>query len=165
MIFAPIDQQGPDARRKQLIGKLMQQAQQQTAANAQTANTARTGGAAFAGSGAPFHGVDNAARAFRPQTTQSSNILPSILAKLGGGLNAPQKGEVSPGRGIAITDPASVIAALHTAAPEARGLASNPIPVPGAPQQNLPAAAPIQAVPSMPNLTVSAPTNGPVGDV
>lgn len=135
MIFAPMDQQGPDARRKQLMSKLMGQVQQNLATNSNTPLPAMNrGSSALAGAGAPFRGAATVLRSARPQTTQGTNILPSILAKLGAALHDPQQGELSPGHGLAIGDPASVIANLHASPVLSPGPIGHPIPTPTAPQ-------------------------------
>lgn len=99
----PINVAGPDDRRKQLMAKLGQQAQQNGAAHAAIPMPlgARAGTAAALGTGTGFrapgmHALPN------PQSTQSPNILANILARLGVG-GRPQDNEVSHGLGSPIS--------------------------------------------------------------
>jgi len=74
-VFAPVDQSGPDARRKQLIAKLMGQAQSNTAQG-------RAAVGLIGAAGPTFHGGQLALA--RPAATQDSNVINSALANLGG---------------------------------------------------------------------------------
>jgi hypothetical protein len=89
-LFAPMDPRGPDQRRKQLMAKLAQGRGRGVPMPAQA-------GHASMGTGAPFRGAGN----FRPPSTHGSNVMQSILQRLGVG-GAPGQGEFSPGPGQAI---------------------------------------------------------------
>lgn len=69
--FAPVDPRVPNARRKQLVAKLMQQQQSAQTPQRQSAITATTGLVGRVGG--------------RPGGVQHSNVLASVLSKLGVG--------------------------------------------------------------------------------
>jgi hypothetical protein len=91
-MYSPVNVTGPDQRRKQLMAKLGQQAQGNMAS--------QQGVAASVGTGlkAAMHAMP------RAQSTQSTNILPSVLARLGI-LGNPKADEVSQGFGAPIDSP------------------------------------------------------------
>lgn len=132
-MFSPMNVAGPDSRRKQLVAKLSQQAQQHGAANA---GVPMPPGAAHGGSGAAALGVGRSFGAPQmrglpsPQSSQAPNILASLLARLGVG-GRPQENEVSGGPGSPISPYGSHYQPFAPAGP------GSPIPAGGA-QVSLP---------------------------
>lgn len=93
---------GPDARRKQLISKLMQQAQAQySGGSVPVPGAASTAGLS---EGRAFRNATDVRRSGALPVTQSANVLPGVLARLGvTGRSLAE--EVSPGVGMAINVP------------------------------------------------------------
>lgn len=110
-VFSPIDVQAPDQRRKQLLQRLFQQAQQSRAASGAMAST----------SGPNFRSALNT----RPgvfSMTQPGNIMADVLARLGV-VGHDFQGDVSPGKGHAIGPEHGTPGPVSPVGP--------PIPVPG----------------------------------
>lgn len=132
-IFTPVDVRGPDARRKQLLQKLMGQAQSAQGAATQTPmpvgmRAIATGEGRSFRNATDFHGVP------KINVTQGTNIIPSILARLGA-VGTSHPAEYSPGPG--------------------RSIGSPQIAAPGPPQAENP------QMPTPPNPGVNPPHGGP----
>lgn len=110
-MFAPVNTAAPDDRRKQLMQKLSQQGQTNLG---QRSSIASSVGSSFRQ--AMPHGL------VRAQGTQGTNVLPSVLARLGI-IGNPKADEVSPGVGLPIGSP-------HGTPPPPIA-SGNPIPVMG----------------------------------
>jgi hypothetical protein len=103
-VFAPVDQSGPDNRRKQLIAKLMGQAQSNSAASAPGLSAPAAAGLMGA-VGPSFH--DQQLASSHPMATQAMNVLSTVMGNLGAMGHAPQPNEASAGHGIAAVPPAT----------------------------------------------------------
>lgn len=118
-VFAPVNQAAPDQRRKQLVAKLMQQAQAhglQSAANA-----------GLVGTGPVFH--SSALAQARPMATQASNLAQAIAARMGEMGHGPAAAEHSQAPGQAV--PAALpVQAIHASA---HFIPVSPVPAPQAP--------------------------------
>lgn len=113
-VFTPLDVRGPDQRRKQLMQKLMMQGQGQG-----RVPIPPKAGSFLSGAGRAFGSIGGR-QAPRVNLTHGTNILPSILSKLGV-TGTPHPEEVSPGEGIPIPGES------HSQSPNAP--AGPPIPV------------------------------------
>lgn len=125
-MFAPINVAGPDQRRKQLAAKLGQQQQANASSNAGLA----------ASVGQAFHPAVVHALA-KTVATQSTNVLPSVLARLGITGN-PNANEVSQGFGAPIAGYRPSAASIAPPGPVSPGIpvasavAPGPAPLTGA---------------------------------
>ena len=126
-IFAPVDQSGPDARRKALIQKLMQQAGAHAGAGAATAMPPSAAALGMA-TGFPFHGGRMGAAA--PASTQSDNVASRILASLGLGGHGPLSSEASSAAGQAIDSQTGQVSDLHYTPHHVVSVAPPPVPPP-----------------------------------
>lgn len=127
-MFAPTDPNVPDSRRKQLLAKLMQQAQQHGAASR---GTALSHGAGGLGLGAPsgfFHGLGSQLPVVGPASTQGTNVSASIAPGLGIQGYIPQGSEASPVAGQALGPASARISDLHFSPHDVSGGSAIPSP-------------------------------------
>lgn len=104
-IFTPVDVRGPDARRKQLLQKLMGQAQEARGAASGVPMPTHMG-SVLGASGRTFKNATDFRGVPKVNVTQGANIIPSILARLGAaGTSYPAEQSPGPGRSIGSPTP------------------------------------------------------------